>query len=206
MVSGQRTTGRYQLIVGPWEHLNGSSVDVDPLELEWFDTWLKHERTGMARTPTPLHYYDLGSGQFDETSTYPFTGASPTRLYFGAGGTLTGSAPTAPGGADDGSAGGAGGIGGVGGTLASSGSAVNGVLGTVAGSGSPLSGVLGTVTGSALSPVTTSDTLVWSPSGAACGRPIDQWSMGGISCRRPPPVCWRHASATISSRRPARGG
>jgi hypothetical protein len=54
MVSGQRTTGRYQLIVGPWEHLNGSSVDVDPLELEWFDTWLKHERTGMARAPTPL--------------------------------------------------------------------------------------------------------------------------------------------------------
>ena len=181
MVSGQRTTGRYQLIVGPWEHLNGSSVDVDPLELEWFDTWLKHERTGMARTPTPLHYYDLGSGQFDETSTYPFTGASPTRLYFGAGGTLTGSAPTAPGGADAGSAGGAGGIGGVGGTLAGSGSAVNGVLGTVAGSGSPLSGVLGTVTGSAPSPVTTSDTLVWSPSGAPCGRPIDQWSMGGIS-------------------------
>ena len=42
----QRTTGRYQLIVGPWEHLNGSSVDVDPLELEWFDTWLKGERTG----------------------------------------------------------------------------------------------------------------------------------------------------------------
>jgi len=181
MVSGQRTTGRYQLIVGPWEHLNGSSVDVDPLELEWFDTWLKHERTGMARTPTPLHYYDLGSGQFDETSTYPFTGASPTRLYFGAGGTLTGSAPTAPGGADAGGAGGAGGIGGVGGTLAGSGSAVNGVLGTVAGSGSPLSGVLGTVTGSAPSPVTTSDTLAWSPSGAACRRPIDQWSMGGIS-------------------------
>ena len=35
-------------------------------------------------TPTPLHYYDLGSGQFDETSTYPFTGTTPTRLYFGA--------------------------------------------------------------------------------------------------------------------------
>ena len=51
--AGQRTTGRYQLIVGPWEHLNGSSVDVDPLELEWFDTWLKGEKTGMARTPTP---------------------------------------------------------------------------------------------------------------------------------------------------------
>lgn len=69
MQAGQRTTGRYQPIVG--QHLNGSSVNVDPLELEWFDTWLKSENTGMARTPTPLHYYDLGSGRFDETATYP---------------------------------------------------------------------------------------------------------------------------------------
>jgi putative CocE/NonD family hydrolase len=93
MLPGQRTTGRYQLIDGPWEHLNGSSVEVDPLELEWFDTWLKHENTGMARTPTPLHYYDLGSGRFRETSTYPFTAATPTRFYFGAGNTLTRTAP-----------------------------------------------------------------------------------------------------------------
>src|SRR6202035_3756711 len=94
MLSSQRTTGRYQLLVGPWEHLNGSSVDVDPLELEWFDTWLKGEKTGMARTSTPLHYYDLGSGKFTETSRYPFTGATPSRLYFGAGGTLTSTAPS----------------------------------------------------------------------------------------------------------------
>lgn len=93
MLPHQRTTGRYQLIVGPWEHLNGSSVTVDPLELEWFDTWLKHERTGMAQTPTPLHYYDLGTGQFDETRTYPFAGATPTRLYLGAGNALTSTAP-----------------------------------------------------------------------------------------------------------------
>ena len=144
MLPGQSTTGRYQLIVGPWEHLNGSSVDVDPLELEWFDTWLKHERTGMGRTPTPLHYYDLGSGQFDETSTYPFTGSTPVRLYFGAGGTLTTSAPAPT-------------------------------------ASSPVSGVLGTVLGAAPVPVATGDTLVWSPTGTPCGRPIDQWSMGGIS-------------------------
>lgn len=93
MLPGQPVTGRYQLIVGPWEHLNGSSVEVDPLELEWFDTWLKHESTGMAQTPTPLHYYDLGTGQFDQTTTYPFTAATPTRFYLGAGNTLT---PTAP--------------------------------------------------------------------------------------------------------------
>ncbi len=93
MLPGQRTTGRYQLIDGPWEHLNGSSVNVDELELEWFDTWLKHEHTGMAQTPTPLHYYDLGTGRFDETTTYPFTGSRLTRYYLGAGATLTRQAP-----------------------------------------------------------------------------------------------------------------
>ncbi len=124
MAPGQRTTGRYQLIDGPWEHLNGSSVDVDQLELEWFDTWLKHEHTGMAKTPTPLHYYDLGTGNFDETTTYPFTGGTPTRLYLGAGNTLTATAPPR---------------------------------------------------------IATADTLIWSPVGNPCGRPIDQWSMGGIS-------------------------
>jgi uncharacterized protein len=127
MLPGQRTTGRYQLIDGPWEHLNGSSVDVDPLELEWFDTFLKNEHTGMAHAPTPLHYYDLGSGNFDETTTYPFKGAQPTRLYLGAGNTLTPAAPKP-----------------------------------------------------SLLPAGT-DTITWSPTGDACGRPIDQWSMGGIS-------------------------
>jgi hypothetical protein len=89
MLANQPVTGRYQLIDGPWEHLNGSSVNVDSLELEWFDTWLKHEHTGMARTRTPLHYYDLGTGRFDETTTYPFTNSTPTRLYLNGDNTLT---------------------------------------------------------------------------------------------------------------------
>jgi uncharacterized protein len=82
MRAHQRTTGRYQLIDGPWEHLNGSSVGLDRLELEWFDNWLKHEHTGIAKTKTPLHYYDLGSGKFRETASYPFTGAKPKHYYF----------------------------------------------------------------------------------------------------------------------------
>jgi putative CocE/NonD family hydrolase len=96
----QPTTGRYQLIVGPWEHINGSSVNLDPLELEWFDTWLKGERTGMARTPTPLHYYDLGTGNFDETTAYPFKNAVPTRFYLGASRTLTRTTPPRSAGSD----------------------------------------------------------------------------------------------------------
>ena len=95
MTPSQPATGRYQLLDGPWEHLNASMSDLDPLELEWFDTWLKGENTGMASTPTPLHYYDLGTGNFDETTTYPFTGAQPEKLYFGPHGTLNTTAPDA---------------------------------------------------------------------------------------------------------------
>jgi putative CocE/NonD family hydrolase len=84
----QRITGRYQLIDGPWEHLNGSSVGLDRLQLQWFDQWLKHEHTGIARTKTPLHYYDLGTGTFRETTTYPFTRSRPTHFYLNARHTL----------------------------------------------------------------------------------------------------------------------
>jgi putative CocE/NonD family hydrolase len=85
----QRTTGRYQLIDGPWEHLNGSSVGLDRLQLQWFDQWLKHEHTGIAQTKTPLHYYDLGTGKFRETTTYPFTRSTPTHFYLGSRHTLS---------------------------------------------------------------------------------------------------------------------
>ncbi|MFZ1996866.1 MAG: CocE/NonD family hydrolase [Solirubrobacteraceae bacterium] len=163
MQSGQRTTGRYQLIVGPWEHLNGSSVNVDPLELEWFDTWLKGEKTGMARTPTPLHYYDLGSGKFTETSTYPFSRATPTRLYFGAGGTLTSSEPPA---------------------ASVSSSPIPGLPVPVpvrVPVPVPLPVPVPVPVPVPTVPAATGDTLVWSPSGVPCGRPIDQWAMGGLS-------------------------
>jgi putative CocE/NonD family hydrolase len=100
MLPNQKTTGRYQLIDGPWEHLNGSSVDVDVLELAWFDRFLKGQQTGIDKSQTPLHYYDLGTGQWVHTTTYPFTGASPTRMYLGAG-TLSTTAPGATQGGQD---------------------------------------------------------------------------------------------------------
>jgi hypothetical protein len=82
MLPNQKTTGRYQLLDGPFTHLGGSTAKVDPLQLEWFDTWLKGENTGMDRTPTPLHYYDLGTGKYTEHAQYPFADAKPTRYYF----------------------------------------------------------------------------------------------------------------------------
>jgi len=100
MAPGQPVTGRYQLVDGPWEHLNGSSVDVDVLELAWFDQWLKGEDTGIGSTPTPLHSYDLGASRWDETTAYPFVGSHPQRLYLG-GGKLTTTAPTRVSGGSD---------------------------------------------------------------------------------------------------------
>jgi len=82
MAPHQPVTGRYQLVDGPFTHLAGAAADLDPLMLEWFDTWLKGKHTGMAHTPTPLHYYDLGTGRYTEHARYPFSEATPTRFYF----------------------------------------------------------------------------------------------------------------------------
>jgi putative CocE/NonD family hydrolase len=83
MLPNQPVTGRYQLLDGPYTHLGAAlPATLDALELEWFDTWLRGADTGMAHTPTPLHYYDLGTGHYAETTTYPIAGATPTTYYF----------------------------------------------------------------------------------------------------------------------------
>ena len=43
----QNTTGRYQIVIGPWKH--GQGLD-DSIQLEWYDTWLKGKDTGIADT------------------------------------------------------------------------------------------------------------------------------------------------------------
>jgi putative CocE/NonD family hydrolase len=83
MSATQPVTGRYQLLDGPFTHLVGSAPKIDLLELEWFDTWLKNENTGMGSTPTPLHYFDIGTNTYAETTRYPLAGETPTRYYLG---------------------------------------------------------------------------------------------------------------------------
>jgi predicted acyl esterase len=92
IVAGEQTTGRYQAIVGPWTH--GENVDAATLEslrLEWFDTWLKGEHTGMANTATPLHIFENTAARWVDTAAWPpAPGASA--YYLGAG-TLTSAKP-----------------------------------------------------------------------------------------------------------------
>ncbi|HEX4110772.1 MAG TPA: CocE/NonD family hydrolase [Solirubrobacteraceae bacterium] len=106
MTATQPVTGRYQLLQGPWYHvtigagLDYHGLDLDGVELAWFDRWLKDIPTGIDQTQNPFHAYDLGSDQWVEASHFPFPQATPTRYYLGAGGSLSTSAPTASSGAD----------------------------------------------------------------------------------------------------------
>ena len=85
MDPNQSTTGRYQIVVGPWMH--GQGLD-DAFQLEWYDTWLKGEHTGITNTSTPMHLYDLQAGQWANAKTYPLTG-DYTAYRLGDGGSLS---------------------------------------------------------------------------------------------------------------------
>ena len=84
MRPGQRVTGRYQIIVGAWDHAQGLDKSI---QLEWYDTWLKGIRTRVADTATPMHLFEIGASRWVNTATYPLVGRS-TPLYLDAGGTL----------------------------------------------------------------------------------------------------------------------
>jgi len=111
MSPSQTPSGRYQLLMGPWYHLNGATQDFDPTMLAWFDRWLKDEPTGIDQTTTPAHLYLLGANKYVDQTQWPPAALQPTTWYFGAGpsgsgapsqndGTLTRSAPATASGAD----------------------------------------------------------------------------------------------------------
>ena len=89
ITAGEQVTGRYQAIVGPWTH--GENVNATTLQnvrLEWFDTWLKGEHTGMADTSTPLHVFENTASQWIDTAAWPPSSAAQT-YYLGSGGALS---------------------------------------------------------------------------------------------------------------------
>jgi predicted acyl esterase len=91
MATDQPATGRYQIIVEPGFH--GEGLD-ETLILEWFDTWLKGQDTGIDKTTTPLHLYENQSKRWVNAAHVPFVDAY-TPFYIGAGRSLTTTAPSA---------------------------------------------------------------------------------------------------------------
>ena len=54
MLRGQRTTPRYQVVEGPWFHNPvGTGEWIQEIHLEWFDHWLRGERTKLGRRARP---------------------------------------------------------------------------------------------------------------------------------------------------------
>ena len=100
MRARQPVTGRYQLAVGPWFHdPTGLGLRYQQLMLEWFDTWLKREPTGMARARSPLHVFELGPNRWVSQARFPLPATRVQSLYLGDKGTLGKTTPgtaTAP--------------------------------------------------------------------------------------------------------------
>jgi uncharacterized protein len=107
MAPDQPVTPRYQLLMGPWYHVTAGDgldyhgLDLNGLELSWFDHWLKGIDTGVTDTTTPLHLEDLATGSYDEASRYPLDQATDTTYYLHSGGGLTTAKPTAATGSDE---------------------------------------------------------------------------------------------------------
>ncbi len=106
MSPSQPVTPRYQLIQGPWYHVTAGmgldyhGLDLNGLELAWFDHWLKGVDTGITDTATPLHLEDLATGAYADVSRYPLDQAAPTTYYLQPSGGLGPAAPPSAGGTD----------------------------------------------------------------------------------------------------------
>jgi uncharacterized protein len=76
--SGDPVSGRYQAIVGPWIHGEHTHDTLQPVLLEWFDTWLKGKPTRIADTAKPLHLYMIGANRWIDSATYPLADRAVT--------------------------------------------------------------------------------------------------------------------------------
>lgn len=61
MEKNQKTTPKYQMIMGQWEH--GQGLDVGVM-LQWMETWVKGVNTGIQNTKTPMHVYEMGTNRW----------------------------------------------------------------------------------------------------------------------------------------------
>ena len=86
MRRNQRATPRYQIVQGPWFHNPvGMGEWIGQIHLEWFDRWLRGQRTRLTSTRKPLHAYELNGGRWIDAGAYPLARTRVRTLYFGDG-------------------------------------------------------------------------------------------------------------------------
>lgn len=101
MAPDQPVTPRYQLLWGPWDHGNqGAGLDLNRIELAWFDHWLKGVDTGITDTDAPMHVYEPGAdgpeslGADYRVRDFPSEASTVRRLYLAPGRALQQTVPT----------------------------------------------------------------------------------------------------------------
>ena len=100
----ERLRKKHHLIVGPWEHevgvrkvgdldfgpqasgedlpdvLRFSGYFLRPVELRWFDYWLKGIDNGMMDEP-PVHIFSMGENTWRGEEEWPLSRAKETKYY-----------------------------------------------------------------------------------------------------------------------------
>lgn len=86
-----------QLIIGPWTHIFGSrragqvdfgpeaELDIDGLELRWYDHWMKGIDTGLL-DEAPVKVFVMGANKWRHEQEWPIARTQYTPLYLASGG------------------------------------------------------------------------------------------------------------------------
>jgi predicted acyl esterase len=85
MKADKPSSGRYQIIVNGGGH--GFGLDKS-IQLEWYDTWVKGERTKMDKTHKGMHLFELGANRWINHASWPITDQY-TPFYLSDGGVLS---------------------------------------------------------------------------------------------------------------------
>lgn len=95
--SGPEVAKNQRLLIGPWTHIFGSRIagqvdfgpdaelDIDGLELRWYDHWMRGEDTGLMEEP-PVKVFVMGANKWREEWEWPIARTQYTPLYLGSGG------------------------------------------------------------------------------------------------------------------------
>lgn len=95
---GVRGRDNQKLVMGPWPHqINRSTrlgeldfgpqslIDLNGLQLRWFDHWLRGEKNGIAEE-SPVRLFVMGKNQWREEADWPLPGTRRTPFYLHSGG------------------------------------------------------------------------------------------------------------------------
>ncbi|WP_157220740.1 CocE/NonD family hydrolase [Flavisphingomonas formosensis] len=86
-----------KMLIGPWTHIFGSRIagqvdfgpeaelDIDELELRWYDHWMKGIDTGLM-DEAPVKIFVMGANRWRHEQEWPIARTRYTPLYLGSGG------------------------------------------------------------------------------------------------------------------------